>query len=145
VFAHIDHALGENPVIQGGHRYQKVVGEIDRSRIAGHSPILPSTMAYLFDTGLVWLRRDLRVHDNAALATALQQCRRVHCLFVLDRAILDPLPRQDRRVAFILESLTELDAALRKHIDEADTGLLVAHGNATEFVAACAISAMANG
>jgi deoxyribodipyrimidine photo-lyase len=97
-------------------------------------------MAYLFDTGLVWLRRDLRLHDNAALAAALQQCRQVHCLFVLDRAILDPLPRRDRRVAFILESLRELDTALRQRSGRDDTGLLVCHGDAIELVASCAIS-----
>ena len=96
-------------------------------------------MAYQFDTGLVWLRRDLRLHDNAALATALQQCRQVHCLFVLDRSILDPLPRQDRRVAFLLDSLAELDAALRTESANPAAGLLVAHGNAIELVADYAI------
>lgn len=45
-----------------------------------------------FDTGLVWLRRDLRPHDNAALSAALQSCKQVHCAFVFDRAILDTLP-----------------------------------------------------
>ncbi len=100
-------------------------------------------MAYLFDTGLVWLRRDLRLADNAALATALQQCRQVHCLFVLERAILNPLPRQDRRVAFILGSLAELDAALRALSGNAASGLLVAHGDAIELVAACTLSTRA--
>ncbi|TXH89037.1 MAG: deoxyribodipyrimidine photo-lyase [Rhodoferax sp.] len=100
-------------------------------------------MAYLYDTGLVWLRRDLRLQDNAALAMALQQCRHVHCLFVLDRSILDPLPRQDRRVAFILESLAELDAALRTDSANPETGLLVEHGFATDSVANCATSTRA--
>lgn len=97
-------------------------------------------MAYLYDTGLVWLRRDLRLQDNAALATALQQCRHVHCLFVLDRAILDPLPRQDRRVAFLLQSLSELDVALRAHSANPKAGLLVEHGIATNSIASTAIS-----
>lgn len=101
-------------------------------------------MAYLYDTGLVWLRRDLRVHDNAALAAALQQCRRVHCLFVLDRAILDPLPRQDRRVEFILQSLAELDDDLRRLSGVPDAGLLVTHGFATEVVATCALNIRAS-
>ena len=100
-------------------------------------------MAFLFDTGLVWLRRDLRLHDNAALATALQQCRQVHCLFVLDRSILDPLSRQDRRVAFILESLAELDATLRADSAIPEAGLLVTHGVAMDLVAACAVSTWA--
>ena len=46
-----------------------------------------------FDTGLVWLRRDLRIDDNAALQLALASCRHVHCAFVFDSDILDPLPR----------------------------------------------------
>ncbi|MDT8989700.1 deoxyribodipyrimidine photo-lyase [Curvibacter sp. APW13] len=100
-------------------------------------------MDYLFDVGLVWLRRDLRLQDNAALAAALQQCRQVHCLFVLDRDILDPLPRQDRRVAFILESLAALDSEWRALAGSDAHGLLVAHGNATELVATFAISTRA--
>ena len=47
-----------------------------------------------FDTGLVWFRRDLRAHDNAALSAALERCAHVHCVFVLDREILDSLPAQ---------------------------------------------------
>ena len=63
---------------------------------------------------LVWLRRDLRLDDHAALATALQHADRVALCFVFDRNILDPLPRADRRVAFIRESLVDVDQRLRK-------------------------------
>ena len=31
-----------------------------------------------FSCGLVWLRRDLRVSDHAALHQALKHCQRVH-------------------------------------------------------------------
>ena len=78
--------------------------------------------------GLVWLRRDLRCDDNTALATALRHCQQVHCVFVLDRHILDPLPRADRRVEFIRESLVELDAELRRRSGRAGAGLIVLHG-----------------
>ncbi|HEX7686478.1 MAG TPA: deoxyribodipyrimidine photo-lyase, partial [Burkholderiaceae bacterium] len=61
---------------------------------------------------LVWFRRDLRVDDHPALARALREADAVWCVFVLDAAILDPLPRRDRRVAFIRDSLAELDARL---------------------------------
>ncbi|MDZ4163373.1 MAG: deoxyribodipyrimidine photo-lyase, partial [Burkholderiales bacterium] len=44
-----------------------------------------------YDHGLVWLRRDLRASDHAALAHALGHCRQVWCVFVFDRQILDPL------------------------------------------------------
>ncbi|MBU3739139.1 MAG: deoxyribodipyrimidine photo-lyase, partial [Rhodoferax sp.] len=87
-----------------------------------------------FDTGLMWFRRDLRVDDNAALQLALQSCRRVHCVFVFDTAILDPLPRADRRVAFIRASLVELDAALRELAGQARAGLIVRHGPAEQSV-----------
>ena len=54
---------------------------------------------------LVWLRRDLRVDDHAALHHALRHARRVWCAFVFDRTILDALPRADRRVEFLRDSL----------------------------------------
>ena len=60
-------------------------------------------------SGLMWFRRDLRIDDNAALYLALKTCRQVHCVFIFDSEILDPLPRADRRVEFIRESLVELD------------------------------------
>jgi deoxyribodipyrimidine photo-lyase len=91
-----------------------------------------------FDTGLVWFRRDLRVHDNAALCDALQRCKQVHCVFVLDRAILDHLPRADRRVEFIRETLVELDASLRQLAGKPDAGLIVLHAAATEAIPALA-------
>ncbi len=91
-----------------------------------------------FDSGLVWFRRDLRVHDNAALSDALQRCAQVHCVFVLDRAILDGLPRADRRVEFIRETLVELNASLRKLADKPTAGLIVLHAAAHETIPALA-------
>lgn len=83
-----------------------------------------------FDTGLMWFRRDLRTDDNTALAAALQSCKRLHCVFVLDTDILDPLPRADRRVEFILRSLEDLDAQLRALGRQPGCGLIVRHGAA---------------
>ena len=85
---------------------------------------------------LVWIRRDLRAHDHAALYHALRAAREVWCAFVLDRDILDPLPRQDRRVEFILASLADLDAQLRALQPHAS--LIVRHGRAVEEIAALA-------
>ncbi len=87
-----------------------------------------------FDTGLVWLRRDLRIDDNAALHLALTSCRQVHCAFVFDTDILDPLPRADRRVEFIRESLADLDNALRAASGHPHTGLLVRQGAAVATI-----------
>lgn len=82
----------------------------------------------------MWFRRDLRAHDNAALAQALRSCERLHCVFVFDRAILDPLPRQDRRVEFIRDSLVQLDERLRELAATPDGGLVVLHGDAAEAI-----------
>ena len=61
---------------------------------------------------LVWFRRDLRTADHPALARALREAEAVRCVFVLDKAILDGLPWEDRRVAFIRASLADLDGQL---------------------------------
>ncbi|WP_091876449.1 cryptochrome/photolyase family protein [Massilia yuzhufengensis] len=63
---------------------------------------------------LVWFRRDLRAFDHAALHRALTTSNCVYCVFVYDRDILDPLPRDDRRVRFIHASIASLDAELRR-------------------------------
>ena len=78
-------------------------------------------------TALVWLRRDLRLHDHAALHAALSSAQQVVLVFVFDTGILDPLPRCDRRVEFIRESLVEIDAVLRAMAPHA--GLICRHGN----------------
>lgn len=65
--------------------------------------------------GLVWFRRDLRLQDNPSLHAATLQCEAVWCVFVLDRTILDALPRRDRRVEFILQSLQAIQTQLPAH------------------------------
>jgi deoxyribodipyrimidine photo-lyase len=90
-----------------------------------------------YDRGLMWFRRDLRTEDNAALYHALKRCRQVWCVFVFDTEILDPLPRQDRRVEFIHASVLELD----RRLDEwgqahgnPGAGLIVRHALAREEI-----------
>jgi deoxyribodipyrimidine photo-lyase len=82
----------------------------------------------------MWFRRDLRAHDNAALCQALDSCAQVQCVFVFDRAILDGLPRRDRRVEFIRESLSELDAALRRLSGRPHAGLISRHAVAADDI-----------
>ena len=93
------------------------------------------------DAALVWFRRDLRAEDHAALHHALRSARRVWCVFVLDREILDMLPRADRRVEFIVEALGELQSALgvlgAKH-GTTGTGLIVRHAWARDEIPALA-------
>jgi deoxyribodipyrimidine photo-lyase len=93
------------------------------------------------DRALVWLRRDLRADDNAALHHALAAARQVWCVFVFDTPILDPLPRADRRVEFIRDSLVDLDGQLRSLAQAhgvAGAGLLVRHGDARTLLPALA-------
>lgn len=86
----------------------------------------------------MWFRRDLRLDDNAALFHALKSARRVVCVFVFDRSILDPLlaagGQADRRVAFIHASVAQLQRALRAQGAE----LRVHHGHAVEVIPALA-------
>jgi deoxyribodipyrimidine photo-lyase len=95
---------------------------------------MPPSPAPRYATGLVWFRRDLRAQDQAALYHALTRCGQVHCAFVFDREILETLPRADRRVEFIRESLVELDAALRALSGHAQGGLIVLHAIASDAI-----------
>ena len=85
----------------------------------------------MFDSTLVWFRRDLREDDHVALDEALRRARRVYCAFVFDREILDKLPdKKDRRVEFIRESLLDLDRGLRRR----GGALIVRHGEAVDEI-----------
>ena len=84
-----------------------------------------------FDRSLVWFRRDLRADDHAALHHALLRSKQVFCVFIFDTAILESLPRHDRRVGFIHGSLVDLDQQLRTLSGQEDTGLLVRQGEPT--------------
>lgn len=65
-------------------------------------------------SALFWFRRDLRAVDNAGLYQALTSAKRVYCVFVFDREILESLPSKcDRRVEFIWESVAELKHSLQ--------------------------------
>src|SRR5215207_8746580 len=75
-------------------------------------------------TAIVWLRRDLRVHDHPPLVAALAAHERVVPLFVLDPVLLAGRFASRPRTAFLLDCLHELDAALR----ERGGGLVVRHG-----------------
>ncbi|MGN6202252.1 MAG: cryptochrome/photolyase family protein [Solirubrobacterales bacterium] len=65
------------------------------------------------ETALVLFNRDLRVHDNPALAAAAKAERTVP-LFVFDERLLRSRFAAPNRVAFMLEALADLDQALRK-------------------------------
>jgi deoxyribodipyrimidine photo-lyase len=98
-------------------------------------------MEKALDAALVWFRRDLRSDDHAALFHALKAAREVWCAFIFDRGILDALPRADRRVEFILESVAALDAELAALGHQHGTHgvrLIVRHGAAASEIVALA-------
>ncbi len=86
------------------------------------------------DSALVWFRRDLRTEDHAALYHALKAARRVWCAFVFDTDILDALPRADRRVEFIRDSVEALDERLHALSPEGGARLIVRQGAGAEVL-----------
>jgi len=63
---------------------------------------------------VVLFTRDLRVRDQAALATAAREAKRVVPLFVLDDALLRRGCGAPNRLSFLLDSLRDLDGSLRE-------------------------------
>ncbi|MCS6904201.1 MAG: deoxyribodipyrimidine photo-lyase [Bacteroidia bacterium] len=75
-----------------------------------------------------WFRRDLRLEDNASLYYALKSGYPVLPIFIYDTNILDPLPREDRRVVFIHQTV----ANLKKQLQQLGSDLLVLVGKPVE-------------
>jgi len=75
-------------------------------------------------TALVWLRRDLRLHDHPALRAALDQADAVVPVFCLDDGLIGGRHASGPRTQFLLECLRDLDAALRAR----GSRLVIRHG-----------------
>lgn len=76
---------------------------------------------------ICWLRRDLRLDDNAALYHALKAKNPVLLVFIFDKNILDKLENKaDARVDFIHQQLTKIDEELTNK----GSSLLVKHDTA---------------
>ncbi|HET7444026.1 MAG TPA: deoxyribodipyrimidine photo-lyase [Solirubrobacterales bacterium] len=84
-------------------------------------------------TALVLFNRDLRVHDNPALAAAAAAERTVP-LFVLDERLLRSRFAAPNRVAFMREALADLDEALKQR----GARLLIRRGDPVEEALAVA-------
>lgn len=64
-------------------------------------------------TTVMWLRRDIRLEDNAALYHGLKENQNVLPVFIFDSVILNDLEdKEDKRVVFIRESLVRLQEQL---------------------------------
>jgi len=65
-------------------------------------------------TALLWLRRDLRVHDHPALHAALAAAEHVVPVFCFDPRILGGRHASGPRTQFMLDCLADLDRSLRE-------------------------------
>ena len=91
--------------------------------------------------GVVLFTRDLRVHDQPALAAALEQRERVLPVFVLDEHLLASSGAPNR-VAFLLDALRDLRSSLRdrggelviRRGDVVEETVRLAHGVGAEAV-----------
>lgn len=80
---------------------------------------------------LLWLRRDLRLHDHRVLQAACAAGREVLPLFIFDHHILSPLEKDDARVSFIHKTLHEL----HRQLSDRGSGLLAVTGTPAEVFA----------
>jgi deoxyribodipyrimidine photo-lyase len=79
-------------------------------------------------TALVLFTRDLRVHDQPALAAACREADRVVPLFVLDDAILGSRYANPNRLSHLVAALSDL----RAHLQERGGDLVIRRGDPLE-------------
>ena len=77
-----------------------------------------------------WIRRDLRLSDNPALAAALAQGTALIPVFILDPKLLASPNAGQKRLAFLFAGLRSLDADLRQR----GSGLVVRQGDPLEVL-----------
>lgn len=66
-------------------------------------------------TAIWWIRRDVRLGDNQALAAALSQAEVVIPVFILDPKLQNSQYTSQQRLAFLFDGLRSLDIALHEH------------------------------
>ena len=80
---------------------------------------------------ILWLRRDLKLQDNASLHRALLEPEPVQPIFIFDTDILARFTnKSDRRISFIANALS----LIHKELVAKGGGLLVLHGSPRDIV-----------
>jgi len=64
---------------------------------------------------IVWLKRDLRLHDNGAIFNALKSGKRILLLYSFEPMLMSDPHYSERHWNFIKESLIDLNAELKKY------------------------------
>jgi deoxyribodipyrimidine photo-lyase len=87
---------------------------------------LNSTSYIINNSSIWWIRRDLRLNDNAALYHALKENKDIIPVFIFDTQILDQLEdKSDKRVEFIHQSLL----FLKQELENLGSSLLILCGD----------------
>lgn len=82
-------------------------------------------------TNIMWLRRDLQIHDNASINKAVAAGDDFQPIFIFDTEILTRFSnKKDRRLSFLANALFELNKEFSQH----GGGVLILHGKAAEIV-----------
>src|SRR5579859_6527541 len=81
-------------------------------------------------TVLLWLRRDLRLHDHPALNAAVDEGGPVVPVFCLDPRLLGGRHASGPRTQFLLECLADLEESLQRR----GSGLVVLRGRPERVV-----------
>ena len=92
-------------------------------------------------TTVVLFTRDLRLHDHPALRAATRQSDRVVPAFVIDKRLVAGRAGGPNRLAFLLETLLDLDRSLR----DRGSSLLVRRGDVVTEVMRLARECRAEG
>lgn len=64
---------------------------------------------------IVWLKRDLRLQDNEAIANALKTGKRTLLLYVFEHILLNDIHYSERHFNFIKESIRDIDHQLESY------------------------------
>lgn len=88
-------------------------------------------------TSLLWLRRNLRSHDNKILYNALNSNSPIQPIFIFDQDILkDFTNKSDPRLSFIAELLVDL----HQYFLSKNSGLIILYGSAREIIPRVALT-----
>ena len=110
-------------------------GKIGKLSTIGPATLPSVRSGCMASTSIVWLRRDLRIHDHPALSAAAGEDERVLLLYVLDERMIGGRFASGPRYAFLLGCLRELDAELKAR----GAGLCVVAGRPEEVVPSIAL------